>query len=193
MPDNSPDLDAAAVACQLAAALDAQQHEFALGGAIALGYWGVPRGTIDVDLTLYLAPDKPSECILLLQQLGCSLRTTEALASLREHGFCSATFQRVRVDVFLPTIPFYTLARQRRRRVQLGEQSIVIWDAESLVVFKMMFFRRKDIADVEQILRIQAGALDRDWIQHQLQELYGVRAPRLLQWDELTRGIRPAP
>jgi hypothetical protein len=55
-------LDVADVARRLAAALDARQQEYAFGGAIALGYWAQPRGTVDVDLTLFLPPDKPSAC-----------------------------------------------------------------------------------------------------------------------------------
>lgn len=51
-----PPTDAAAVAGELAERLTSRHQEYALGGAIALGYWGVPRGTVDVDLTLYVPP-----------------------------------------------------------------------------------------------------------------------------------------
>ena len=185
MPGNDPQLDAAEVAKRLAQVLDERGQEYAVGGAIALGFWAEPRGTVDLDLTLYLSPEQPSECIRLLQQIGCDLNGTEALASLGEHGYCRATFQGLRVDTFLPTIPFYETARSRRRRVTLGEQEVAIWDPETLAVFKMMFFRRKDIADIEQILRIQAETLDRDWIRKQLVDIYGSRDPRVAQWDEL--------
>ena len=86
-------------------------------------------------------------------------------------------------------IPFYDDARRRRRQVELGTQRIMIWDAETLVVFKLMFFRRKDIADVEQIMRVQGTALDRDWIRQHLENIYGRRDPRVSQWDELVQEI----
>ena len=86
-------------------------------------------------------------------------------------------------------MPFYEVARTRRRRVTLGEQEVDVWDAESLTVFKLMFFRRKDIADIEQIVRIQAEALDRKWIRQQLVDIYGTRDPRVAQWDELDAEI----
>jgi hypothetical protein len=181
----SEKLDAAAVARQLAAALDARRQEYALGGAIALGYWAAPRGTVDVDLTLFRPPDQPSASVWLLQELGCKLTAAEATGSLREHGFCRVEYSGVRVDVFLPTIDFYGAARDRRRVVKLGEQSIQIWDAESLIVFKMMFFRRKDLADVEQILRTQRESLDCAWIELHLEQLFGRHDPRLSQWNEL--------
>jgi hypothetical protein len=187
VPGESP--DTAAVARQLAVALDARHQDYALGGAIALGYWAAPRGTVDVDLTLFLPPDKPSECVWLLQDLGCKLTVAQALESLREHGFCRVEYDSVRVDIFLPTIEFYAAARDRRRLVKLGEQAIQVWDAESLAVFKMMFFRRKDIADLEQILNTQRESLDCTWIEEQLVQLFGRHDPRVSQWNELRKEV----
>lgn len=192
MSEDSSFPDAAAVCCQLASQLDARGQEYAIGGAIAFGFWGAPRGTLDVDLTLYLPPEKPSHCIWFLQDLGCDLDSGAALESFREHGFCRVIHSGVQVDVFLPSFEFYEVARSRRKRVQLGDQAISIWDAETLVVFKMMFFRRKDLADVEQVLRAQGTSLDRQWIRSQLEGIYGARDPRLAQWDDLSREISPS-
>jgi len=186
---DGPPIDAAAAARHLAAALAERRQDYALGGAIALGYWAAPRGTVDVDLTLFLPPEKPSECVWILQDIGCELVTPQALASLREDGFCQVTFRNLRVDVFLPTLPFYETARKRRREVLLGSERIMIWDAETLAVFKMMFFRRKDVADVEQMLRAGGKGFDRGWVRKQIEEIYGPRDPRLAEWDELSREV----
>ncbi len=185
MSETNPSHDAADVAKRVSAKLAAGGCDYAIGGAIALGYWAEPRGTIDVDFTLFIPPDKPGECVWLLQELGCELNTSDALRSLNEHGFCRVSYAGLRVDVFLPTVPFYEDARKRRQLVDLGGQEILIWDAETLVVFKMMFFRRKDIVDVEQVLRIQGASLDCIWIRERLAEIYGKRDPRISQWDDL--------
>jgi hypothetical protein len=177
--------DAVQVAQALAAALHAAGCDYALGGAIALGFWAAPRGTLDVDVTLFLPADQPTRCIRLLQQIGCDVAADQAIQSLSEHGFCQVEFNGRRLDVFLPLIPFYDQARIRRQTVLLGTQQVQIWDAESLSVFKMMFFRRKDIADVEQILRTRANEFDRNWVRDRLVEMYGNRDPRIAQWDEL--------
>ncbi len=110
----------------MAAALNARGQEYALGGAIALAFWGEPRGTLDVDVTLFLAPDKLSECLWLLQDLDCELTLSEALVSLREHGFCRVTYHGLRLDVFLPIVDFYAAAQARRQRVELADQSAMI-------------------------------------------------------------------
>ena len=185
--------DPTQVAREIAAALDAERCEFALGGAIALGFWTAPRGTLDVDVTLFLPPEQPSRCVRLLQKIGCDVDAREALQSLTEHGFCQVQYSGRRLDVFLPIVPFYDQARLRRKEVILGDQPVKIWDAETLCVFKMMFFRRKDVADVEQILRVQGDKLERDWVSQQLTAMYGQRDPRVAQWDELVRELFGAP
>ena len=140
MSEPNASVNAVVVASRLAEQLESRGTEYAFGGAIALGYWGEPRGTLDVDLTIFLPPERPSDCVWLLQDMGCDVSAAEALQSLRDHGFCSVKFAGMRVDVFLPTIAFYETARVRRKRLELGGQPIMAWDAETLAVFKMMFF-----------------------------------------------------
>jgi len=165
--------------------LDERGQEYALGGAIALGVWGIPRGTVDVDVTVFLPPDRPSECIGLLRDIGCEFSAKQATESLRKHGFCRTAFSGLQVDVFVPLVSFYEVARARRKRVNLAGRPVWVWDAESLAVFKMMFFRRKDLADVEQILATQGARFDRRWVREQLVAMYGARDPRISAWDDL--------
>jgi len=85
---NEPIAGAVDAAKAVAAALQAAGQEYALGNALALGFWVEPRGTLDVDVTLFILPEKPSSCVRLLQQIGCEINATVALSSLSEHGFC---------------------------------------------------------------------------------------------------------
>jgi hypothetical protein len=189
MIDPQSPLDVIDVALQLAKFFDAHQHAYAFGGALALGYWGAPRGTLDVDVTLFFGQSELDECVSILQDAGCSFAHTDAMIALRGHGFCRVRFQGIQLDVFLPTIPFYQKAKERRRAVILRGQSIKIWDAETLCVFKMMFFRLKDLADVEQIIQVQGDRLDRSWVLEQIVEIHGQRDPRVARWQELAPGL----
>jgi len=54
----------------------------------------------------------------------------------------------------------------------------------------MMFFRRKDLADVEQILRTQGAGFDHAWVREWLAEMYGSLDPRLSEWDGLVQETR---
>lgn len=102
-----------------------------------------------------------------------------------DHGFCRCEYAGFRIDVFLPIAPFYDVARRRRRRVDLDGQPVMVWDAESLVVFKMMFFREKDLVDIKQILRTQGSGFDRSWVKEQLTCIFGRRDLRVVRWQEV--------
>jgi hypothetical protein len=133
--------------------------------------------------------------VQLLQSIGCTFSTDDANRLLSEHGYCQVEFGGGRIDVFLPLIPFYEEARKRRQAVEFGDQRVMVWDAETLCVFKMMFFRLKDLADVEEMLRVQGDRLERDWVFEQIQAIYGRRDPRTVRWEELAGGTpgRAAP
>jgi hypothetical protein len=189
MPDQERKLpvdpDSYQVAEELAARLEAAGCAYALGGAISLGFWAEPRGTLDVDVTVYLPLDEPLRCIRLLQAIGCQLDERRTEQMLTEHSFCQVQLLGLRLDVFLPMSPFYEAAKERRREVPIGSRRAFIWDAETLCVFKMMFFRQKDLVDVQSILRSQGASLDREWVEKSLLGLYGQRDPRITRWREL--------
>lgn len=163
--------------------------EFAIGGAFALSFWGTPRATVDVYATIYPLDSSVSAVIDFLRQLGCRFDARSTADSLSEHSFARVQFHQTDMDVFLPMIEFYEQARIRRREVSVRGQPIWIWDAETLCVFKLMFFRLKDLADVEDVLRVQGSRLDRDWVGDQLKFIYGMRDPRCTRWQELCDAI----
>src|SRR4029079_12281066 len=117
--------------------------------------------------------------------IGCEVDRRRALDMLREHNFCQVQLLGIRLDVFLPMSAFYEVAKARRRKVPIGNRRAYIWDAETLCVFKMMFFRQKDLVDIQSILRSQGESLDREWIEQSLLDLYGSRDPRITRWREL--------
>ena len=59
---------ACSVARRLADVLEAHGIPYAIGGALALGYYTEPRGTVDVDINIFVTP--PHAIDALLQRLG---------------------------------------------------------------------------------------------------------------------------
>ena len=189
MPEPNPP-PVADVAARLAERLEDIGCDYALGGAIALACWAEPRGTIDVDVSFYLPIKELAKTVAVLHAIDAEFSESEVRESLVEHGFCRVQFLGRRLDVFLPIAAIYDAARLRRKKMPVGDRQVMVWDAETLCVFKMMFFRRKDLADVEAILRTQGENLDLSWVAGQLVEMYGNRNPRVSQWNELVDETR---
>ena len=181
------------VADKLASRLEILGADYAFGGALALAFWINPRATVDVDVTLFFDPMKPTSVLQCLAQLGCEFDLEKSVSLLREHCFCHARLDGRQVDVFLPNTPFYEAARSRRVRRRLIQTEAWVWDAATLSVFKLMFFRQKDFVDVIQMLRVQGPLLDRGWVRAQLESICGRRDPRLAQWDELVADAESPP
>ncbi|HEX6239585.1 MAG TPA: hypothetical protein VFZ61_01780, partial [Polyangiales bacterium] len=57
---------------------------------------------------------------------------------------------------------------------------------EALCVFKLLFFRPKDLVDLERLIEVQAGALDTGYVRAELAKLMGEHDERVQRWDQLT-------
>ncbi|MFP5225967.1 MAG: hypothetical protein ACLGH3_10530 [Actinomycetota bacterium] len=148
---------------ELDEALASVPHAF--GGAIALAYCtGQPRGTIDVDLNIFVSTDRADEILGLLRPV---VRATPAQTSaLSKDGQARLRTSSTPVDVFLSYSDLHAVAERRVRRVEFQGRSIPVLDCTDLAVFKAMFDRTKDWADIIEALR--AGTINlrrlRSWI-----------------------------
>lgn len=130
--------NAAEVAQVLAARFDGLGIDYAVGRALALGFWGEPRGTLDIDVTLFVSPREPGVCVNYLLAVGCELSAAAARRSLAEDGFCRVEFQGTRVDVFLPTRVFFLEADDDHTLIRTHRKE-TLRDLRSLGEIKLFF------------------------------------------------------
>lgn len=189
---SEPRTTAAEVARAVADVLDRHGLPYAIGGAIALGFYAPPRATVDVDVNVFVSPEEELDDLLAV--LGDAGFVPDGdLDRLRrsavEEGQFRGAIRGLRVDVFVPAIPFYGLMQERRREVVLLGRPLWILAPEDLAVLKLMFFRRKDLADVEAIFRDQGASVDRDRVRRALIELVGEEDPRLEALKDIERDV----
>jgi len=129
----------------------------AFGGAIALAYCtGEPRATIDLDINVFLPHDDTTAA---LAALPTAVQVTDAnRGELATDGQTRLWWETTPVDLFFDTHPFHRIAASRIRRVPFADTSIPVLDCTTLAVFKAMFDRTKDWADLEAMS--DAGQLD---------------------------------
>lgn len=72
-----------------------------------------------------------------------------------------------------------------------GEAWVV--SAEALCVFKLLFFRPKDLVDVSNVIALQGAKLDRTYVRRWLVEMMGEDDERVRKWDELVRDYGTEP
>ena len=154
------------MACRLADLFEERGISYALGGSLALGFYAEPRGTIDVDMNVFVAVDRELDRLLaMLKTVG--FVPDGPLSAIRRQAEEDAQFRGyvggVRVDIFVPSISYYAELAERRRRVVFVGRPIWILGAEDLVVLKMMFFRLKVPHSRRLRLRLWPGPAPRPW------------------------------
>ena len=96
----------------------------ALEGPERGGAWGERGGRVrapaDVDLVIWVDDDRLDVAFDLLRKAGARLEPEQARAEARDRGMFVCHVEGVRVDVFVPSIPFYAAARSRRVRTAMA-------------------------------------------------------------------------
>lgn len=184
---------APAVARRLADALEDASIPYAVGGALALAVWGFPRATNDVDLDVFLPPEELDRVLDALEGAGCVVARAAALASARDRGDFRVWLEGMRVDVFVPSIELYDAAARRTQEAPLEGRPAKFLSAEDLAVFKLLFFRTKDILDVERLVAFGGRSFDRVYVRTWLVKLIGEEDERVVRWDRLVREVDALP
>jgi len=162
--------------------------EYALGGAIAYGAWAEPRGTLDIDLNVWVANDALGRVFAILESAHVDVEQVAATRDAADRGMFVGFHGNYRVDVFVPSVAFYETARRLRVRVDLIGRATWVLSPDVLAVFKMLFFRPKDLADVGRLLEIAAARIDPAFVRRELVDMLGADDERIAEWDRLVRA-----
>ena len=177
--------DPVTVALNLAEVFDARGIPYALGGAIAYGLWGIPRATVDVDVNVFVRDEELGRVTEGLCALGATMDLAQAREASEHAGMFVTHLGGWRVDVFTPSIPFAWEACQTRVRCVIEGRSAWFLSAESTAVFKLLFFRAKDLVDLERLVAVQGARLDAGYVRRWIVEMMGEDDERVERWDRI--------
>lgn len=148
-PTTEPKITAALI-CKF---LDENAIEYAIGGAIALNFWVTPRYTKDIDLYLFIAQKQFDSFIELMKN---SLKMTFLIDDPYEYAIngwaIPARLNGIKVDLLLPFASICVDAKKHRVQVFIQETKCWILSPEILCILKLLYYRKKDICDLQQIL-----------------------------------------
>lgn len=129
----------------------------AFGGALALAWCTQQaRGTIDLDVNVFVGPERTDEALAALPR-GV-VATTDDRARLVRDGQARLWWDTTPVDLFLNATDFHEALSTRVRWEPFAGIELPFLACEDLAVFKAFFNRTKDWADLEAMR--EAGTLD---------------------------------
>jgi hypothetical protein len=155
----------------------------AFGGAIALAYATLdPRGTSDVDVNIFTPASEPERALAALPDgIGQPPGTADVIA---RDGQIRLWWDETPIDLFFDYIPLHDEAARNRRTVPFEGEQIPILGPVELAVFKVMFDRTRDWADLEAMT--ETGSLDVVAVRKAVAKLVGADDHRLARLDALT-------
>lgn len=180
-------MNAIEVAIRVAGCFDEDGIAYAIGGALALGVWGPPRATKDVDITAFAPRDELPRVLESLERAGVMVQREDAARDVARIGLFKGRLGLVIVDVFMSAHPQYADMERRRRQV-MDPDGRALWfiSAEDLCIHKLIFCRHKDLADLESLLAARPS-LDLDYVRSWLVQMIPAGDSRLAALDDLER------
>ena len=169
-------------------ALSTEEIPHAFGGAISHAYWThEPRGTRDIDVKVFCPED---ECEPVLAALPSDIAGgAEGVEAIRRDGQVRLWWEDTPVDLFFDHEPLHAQAARARHTVPFEGTTIPVLGPVELAVFKAMFDRTRDWADIEAMAA--AGNLDVDAVRDELERLVGDGDERIARLGEALRRARP--
>lgn len=159
----------------------------AFGGAIALAFWTrEPRGTRDIDINVFVPSERCDEVLVALPD-GIP-RGEDTVETIHRDGQIRLHWDDTPVDLFFSYEPLHDDAARNSRTVPFEGEEIPVLGPIELAVFKAIFDRTRDWADIEEM--IAAGTLDVDAVREHLERLVGEDDGRIAR---LAEAVRRAP
>jgi len=161
---------------------------YAIIGGMAVQYWGEPRFTQDVDLTIAAPLDDPDRLIrAIVEQFSSRIEDPTAFA-LRNRVLLVRASNGCPVDISL-ALPGYEDELMRRAVLyELASGRMVrLCSAEDLIIHKAVAGRPQDVRDIEGVVYRQRDRLDARYIRRWLKEF----ADLLARPDILDHFERP--
>lgn len=151
--------------------LEAANIPSALIGGLAVGAWGDPRLTRDIDLKILLHRNERKRLLTLLEDDYRPLHADPDGAILQNGIVFVLSPNGKRIDIALADTSFDEELVARAQMVEiLPGLKVRVCSAEDLIVLKIIAIRPKDQQDVATIIQRQGNKLDNKYILKWLKE-----------------------
>ncbi len=172
--------------------LDRAGVAHAIGGALALAYHvAQARATNDIDLNVSADAQKPEVVFSLLPP---DVPWTDSdVVAVRQEGQVRLRWPlpdggpAIPLDLFFPQHALHEAIDSRAELVPMLDATVPILAATDLLVFKALFDRRKDWADIEELVRF--GKVDVEAARGWLVRIVGAEDHRLATLQEVVDDI----
>ena len=132
--------------------LNSHQVEYLLIGGYAVGYYGYPRATADMDIWIAIAPENAAKVVKVLQTFGFGLEEVTPDLFLKEEQIIRMGLPPVRIEILttISGVSFEECYAERQVDVLDGVEVNLI-SLDHLKINKKASGQYKDLNDLENL------------------------------------------
>jgi hypothetical protein len=161
----------------------------AFGGALAVGYYGEPRATGDIDLNVFVEAAEWPRVKTALAPLRIETDVDER--ELNQSDELRLEWGATPVHLFFSSDALHEEMGEGIRQVPFNGHVIPLVAPEHLIIRKAVLDRPKDWHDIEQIL-VASHPLNLDEVDEWLQRMTGKKDARVAKLDEIKIALQLA-
>lgn len=155
----------------IALELERREISYMVIGGQAVLYYGIPRLTQDIDITLDLNTDRLPDLLQVVEDLDWEVLVDDAQKFVGNTWVlpCQTASSGIRVDFIFSFSPYERQAIKRARKVQIDQAVVKYASLEDVIIHKLIAGRARDLEDVRLMLEKNADA-DYDYLKLWLSE-----------------------
>jgi predicted nucleotidyltransferase len=156
---------------KLALHLDKKGIDYMIIGGQAALYYGEPRLTKDIDITLNAGIEKISEILKLVSELNFKILVESPEEFIKQTYVlpCIDESSGLRIDFIFSFSPYEKQAFKRAAKIQIGKAKVKYSSVEDLIIHKIIAGRPKDIEDIKAVIN-KNRKIDKKYILNWLED-----------------------
>lgn len=143
-------------------------------GGVANLFWGIPRTTLDIDVTIQVNETAILPLVGALKKSGFQSRVRHPLDFVRRTHVLPLEDQKgIRVDLIFAKLPYEEEAIRRAKRKRIKGGNVRLCTPEDLILHKIVSDRPQDHEDIRGIIERLGVRLNRKYLDPYVKDLAG--------------------
>lgn len=149
--------------CQVISFLEKAEVDYLLIGGVAVGVWGRPRVTEDVDFIIFLPRENVKNLTKCAKSISLEFKEVPN-PQLPQTSIFRISQGIYHADFIIASTEFEKSALQRKVKIKLFGKNVFVPTKEDLLLLKIIPARKIDIFDAENIAQRHSGKLDEKYL-----------------------------
>jgi len=166
--------------------INASNVDYLIIGGIAVGVWGVPRVTEDLDLMIFISKKDVKVILKNAKDLSFEFDEKKVIGQAKLVGVFKIFYKHFHLDFLISSLEFEKNALKRKQKVKIFDREVFVPSKEDILLLKIIPGRSKDLLDAEGIVERHKGKLNLRYLETWAQWLSD-KAQDMRIYNELQR------